>query len=62
LDPNTERYDIDGPKNLYDTKMLITWYQKLLNDHPLVTYLEDAVRVGDVAGWQQLCSTLKESH
>lgn len=48
------KYDIDGPKNLYDTKMLIDWYVKIINDHPLVTYLEDPVRVGDVEGWKRL--------
>jgi hypothetical protein len=22
------KYEVEGPKNLYDTKMLIEWYQK----------------------------------
>lgn len=46
------KYDVDGPKNLYDAKMLSEWYQKMCTDHPLLTYIEDGIRVGDVQGWQ----------
>jgi enolase len=46
--PDQGKYDIDGPKNLYDNKMLTDWYIKILNEHPLVTYLEDPVRMMDV--------------
>jgi len=45
------KYDIDGPKNLYDSKMLIDWYLKMVTEHPLVTYIEDGIRTGDYLGW-----------
>ena len=60
--PDIGKYDIDGPKNLYDNKMLCDWYIKILNEHPLVTYLEDPVRVGDVDGWKQLKAALAAKH
>jgi len=60
--PEQGKYDIDGPKNLYDVKMLCDWYVKIINDHPLVTYLEDPVRVGDVDGWKQLQMAIQAKH
>jgi len=60
--PEQGKYDIDGPKNLYDTKMLCDWYVKIINDHPLVTSLEDPVRVGDVEGWKQLQMAIQAKH
>jgi len=62
FNPDQGKYDIDGPKNLYDNKMLCDWYIKILNEHPLVTYLEDPVRVSDVDGWRQLKEALKAKH
>ena len=50
--PEQNKYDVDGPKNLYDAKMLSDWYIKIVNEHPLVTYIEDPIRVGDVDGWR----------
>ena len=58
----SEKYEIDRPKNLYDTKMRVEWYQKLCTDHPLVTYIEDGIRVGDVAGWQQFKAGMATKH
>lgn len=62
FDPNTGKYDIDGPKNLYDNKMLCDWYIKIVTEHPLVSYIEDGVRVGDVEGWKQLQTTMKAKY
>lgn len=59
LVPEQGKYDLDGPKNLYDNKMLIDWYLKIVQEHPLVTYIEDGIRAGDNVGWQQLCAALK---
>ena len=61
-DANTDKYEVEGPKNLFDLKMLIAWLQKLINDHPLLSYVEDAIRVGDVAGWQQWCQIVKDNY
>lgn len=52
LIPEQGKYDIDGPKNLYDSKMMIDWHLKVIQEHPLVTYLEDGIRTSDNAGWQ----------
>lgn len=60
--PDQGKYDIDGPKNLYDNKMLSDWFIKILNEHPLVTYLEDPVRVQDVEGWKTLKAALQTKH
>ena len=54
------KYDMDGPKNLYDAKMLTDWYIKIVTEHPLVSYIEDGIRIGDNAGWQLHCAALKE--
>lgn len=40
--------------------MLIEWYQKIINEHPLVTYLEDPIRAGDVEGWKLLQTMMKQ--
>jgi len=31
--------------------MLVDWYIKLVTEHPLISYIEDGIRVGDVSGW-----------
>ena len=45
------KYDIEGPKNLFDTDMLIEWLVKMCNEHPLVEYLEDPLVEGDAIGY-----------
>jgi len=45
------KYDIDGPKNLYDSNMLSDWIVKLSTDHPLLTYVEDPFVQGEIAGY-----------
>ena len=42
--------------------MLGDWYIKILNEHPLVTYLEDPVRVSDVEGWKVVKSAVQAKH
>ena len=36
-----DKYDIEGPKNLFDQQMLTDYLFKMANDHPLLTYIED---------------------
>lgn len=42
--------------------MLSDWYIKLVTEHPLISYIEDGIRVGDVQGWQLMCQTLKQKN
>ena len=49
-----DRYDIEGPKNLFDQTMLADWFVKMAQDHPLLTYIEDAFAEGDVLGYQKM--------
>jgi enolase len=44
---------------MYDAKMLVDWYIKLVTEHPLISYIEDGIRSGDIAGWQLLCNTFR---
>uniref|UniRef100_A0A7S3KXI6 phosphopyruvate hydratase n=1 Tax=Euplotes crassus TaxID=5936 RepID=A0A7S3KXI6_EUPCR len=53
------KYDIEGPKNLFDAGMFVDWYIKLLNDHPLVSYLEDPF--AEKEGYQLLPQKLQEA-
>lgn len=39
-DPN--KYEQEGQKVQYDGNQMIDYYCKMLQDHPLVTYIEDA--------------------
>ena len=48
------RYDIEGPKNLFDQTMLADYFVKMAQDHPLLTYIEDPFAEGDVLGYQKI--------
>lgn len=39
--PDQNKYDMEGPKNLFDPNQMSDWYIKLLKDHPLISYIED---------------------
>ena len=56
-----DRYDIEGPKNLFDQTMLADWFVKMAQDHPLLTYIEDAFAEGDVLGYQKMMRRFKET-
>lgn len=45
---DSQRYDWDGPKNTMDQNQLMDFYDKLVNDHPLLEYIEDAFAVSDI--------------
>ena len=36
-----DKYDFEGPKNLFDQNQLTDYLLKMVNDHPLLTYIED---------------------
>lgn len=55
------KYDIEGPKNLYDTDMLIEWLVKMCNEHPLLEYLEDPLVEGDPLTYQKILKRFKEA-
>ena len=55
------RYDIEGPKNLFDQTMLADWFVKLAQDHPLLAYIEDAFADGDILGYQKLIRRFKDT-
>lgn len=46
------KYDVDGPKTLNTQDMLIDWYMKLCNEHPLLEYIEDPMAVNDIRGYR----------
>lgn len=45
------KYDIEGPKNLFDQDQMTEYYVKMCNEHPLLEYLEDPMAEGDVSGF-----------
>jgi enolase len=57
---DVSKYDIEGPKILFDTAMLADWLAKICVDHPLVTYIEDPFSINDIAGYQKLIEICKE--
>ena len=56
-----EKYDIEGPKNLFDQTMLADWFVKMAQDHPLLTYIEDPFAEGDVLGYQKILRRFKDT-
>lgn len=54
------KYDCEGPKNLYDQTMLADYFVKLVNDHPLLTYIEDPFADGDILGHQKILKRMKD--
>lgn len=54
------KYDLEGPKNLFDGAMLADWLIKMANDHPLLSYIEDPFVSGDIQGYQKLIEAMKE--
>ena len=58
----TDKYEIEGPKNLFDQNMMADYFVKMANDHPLLTYIEDPFAEGDVLGYQKLIKRLKSAN
>jgi enolase len=57
---DSQKYDIEGPKTLFDGPMLADWFLKQCNDHPLLSYIEDPFIKEDIAGYQKLLSNLTD--
>ena len=55
------RYDIEGPKNLFDQTMLADYFVKMAQDHPLLTYIEDPFAEGDVLGYQKILRRFQDT-
>lgn len=51
------KYDVEGAKGVQTSAQLQEYYMKLIQDHPLLTYLEDAFAEADVEG----CRTFKRA-
>jgi enolase len=51
-EPN--KYEQEGQKLQFDSNAMIDYYCKIINDHPLVTYIEDAFSIFDFAGHREL--------
>ena len=47
-EPN--KYEQEGAKTQYDQAGMIDYYAKMITDHPLLTYFEDAFAMYDFAG------------
>lgn len=58
---DTDKYDFEGPKNLFDQQMLTDYLFKMANDHPLLTYIEDPFAQGDIVGYQKIMNKFKET-
>lgn len=58
--PEQDRYEMEGPKNLMDQTALTEWLAKMVTDHPLLTFIEDPFRPGDLVGYQRLVNRLKD--
>ena len=50
----TMKYEMEGAKGQYEFPQMIDFYIKFLNDHPLITYLEDPMANIDLPGWHLL--------
>ena len=54
----TNKYDMEGPKNLFEPGQMADWYIKFLGDHPLITYIEDPF--SEITGYQMFPEKLQE--
>jgi enolase len=56
------KYEWDGPKNQFDENQLSEFYEKMINDHPLLEYIEDPFAKGDVKAIKKFIGKLQVSH
>ena len=57
----TNKYEVEGPKTLFDQTMYADWFVKLAQDHPLLCYIEDAFASGDIIGYQKILRRFKDT-
>lgn len=58
---DANKYEWDGPKVQYDEDQLIDFYEKMLNEHPLVEYIEDAFTPAHIQPYKKFLAKLRES-
>jgi len=59
---DANKYDWDGAKVQYDEDQLIDFYEKLINEHPLLEYIEDAFTASHIPAHKKFLAKLKASH
>lgn len=57
--PDTNKYDMEGPKNLFEAEQMADWYIKLLKDYQLISYVEDPF--WEIRGYQIFPTKLKDA-
>lgn len=51
---DANKYEVEGAKNQHDQEQLADYYLKVVQEHPLVTYIEDPYANADFKGYQKL--------
>lgn len=51
---DANKYEQEGQKVQFDQAAMLDYYMKILNEHPLITYIEDAYAQFDFAGHKML--------
>lgn len=59
-DPN--KYEIEGAKGVQAPNLLMDYYLKMIQDHPLLAYLEDAFAEVDIESSRQFKRTLARKY
>lgn len=52
--PETKKYELENPKTPFDNDQMIDYLVKLLQDKPLIQYLEDPLAFVEKASWKKL--------
>lgn len=55
------KYELEGPKNLFDQDQLTEFYFKLCTEHPLIEYIEDPFAEGDLNGYNKVLKRFREN-
>lgn len=56
------KYEWDGPKNQFDPDQLCDFYEKMCNDHPLLSYIEDAFLAEHIPQYKSFQSKVHVNH
>lgn len=52
--PETKKYELQNPKTPFDNDQMIDYLIKLLQDKPIIQYLEDPLACSEKAAWKKL--------
>lgn len=55
------KYEWDGPKVQFDANQLMDFYDKMINEHPLLEYIEDCFALNDLKNHQKYLAKVKVS-